>query len=108
MLKSVLIPFWLKIDGNTYKITDIANFAFNGCFGLTSIAIPNSVTSIGDYAFRSCSGLTSITALNPTPVAITQHVFTNQTKATLYVPKGSLSAYQAADYWKEFKKIVEK
>ena len=35
--------------------------AFNGCKGLTHVAIPTSVTSIGDYAFSGCRGLTSIT-----------------------------------------------
>jgi hypothetical protein len=65
------------------------------------------VTSIGDRAFRDCSALTSVTALNPNPVAITEYVFTNRRNATLYVPKGSKTAYQAADYWKEFKEIVE-
>ncbi|MCQ2771344.1 MAG: leucine-rich repeat domain-containing protein, partial [Clostridia bacterium] len=29
--------------------------AFEGCSGLTSIEIPNSVTSIGNYAFSGCS-----------------------------------------------------
>ena len=35
--------------------------AFNGCSGLTSIDIPNSVTTIGNNAFSSCSGLISCT-----------------------------------------------
>ena len=42
-----------------------------------------------------------------TPVVITQDVFTNRANATLYVPKGSKRTYEAADYWKEFKEIVE-
>ena len=54
-----------------------------------------------------CSGLTSVTVLNPTPVVIAEDVFTNRTNAILYVPEGSKSAYQTADYWKEFKEIVE-
>ena len=64
------------------------------------------MTSIGDYAFSGCSGLTSVTAYNPTPVAITENVFTNRTNATLYLRQGSKEAYQAADYWKEFKEII--
>ena len=42
----------------------IADDAFKGCSGLTSVNIPNSVTSIGDDAFFRCSGLTSVTIPN--------------------------------------------
>lgn len=42
----------------------IAEHAFEGCEGLTSVEIPNSVISIGDYAFWECSGLTSVTIGN--------------------------------------------
>ena len=42
------------------SVTEIGDFAFDGCTGLTSIVIPDSVTSIGGDAFRDCTGLTSI------------------------------------------------
>ncbi len=42
------------------SVTSIGSNAFNGCSGLTSVTIPDSVTSIGDSAFRGCSRLTSI------------------------------------------------
>ena len=42
------------------SITSIGNYAFDGCYGLSSITIPNSVTSIGNTAFGGCTGLTSI------------------------------------------------
>ena len=38
----------------------IANSAFSGCHGLTSIAIPDSVTGIGENAFSGCFRLTSV------------------------------------------------
>ena len=41
------------------SVTYIGEWAFSGC-GFTSIVIPDSVTSIGDYAFRDCSSLASI------------------------------------------------
>ena len=42
----------------------IADDAFSGCSGLTSVAIPNSVTFIGHAAFAVCSGLTSVAIPN--------------------------------------------
>jgi len=64
------------------------------------------VTSIGDAAFYDCTE-TSVTVKNPNPVSISSDVFSNSANATLYVPTGSKAAYEAADYWKEFKEIVE-
>ena len=60
----VVIPSTVRYNGTTYRVTSIGDYAFNGCSGLTSVTIGNSVTSIGDYAFNGCSGLTSITLPN--------------------------------------------
>ena len=57
---SVVIPESVTYDGTTYSVTSIGYYALRGCYGLTSIVIPNSVTSIGDDAFYGCTGLTSI------------------------------------------------
>ena len=89
------------------SVTVIDHGAFSGCYSLTSVTIGNSVTSIGGDAFWDCSCLTSVTVLNPIPVTIWGYEFSNQANITLYVPKGSKEAYQAADYWKEFKEIIE-
>ena len=51
--------------------------------------------------------MTSVTVGMETPIVITQGVFSNRANATLYVPYGCREAYEAADYWKEFKEIVE-
>ncbi|MDE6534583.1 MAG: leucine-rich repeat domain-containing protein, partial [Muribaculaceae bacterium] len=56
----VVIPASVIYNGAEYSVTSIGNAAFNGCIGLTSVAIPNSVTSIGNYAFNGCIGLTTV------------------------------------------------
>ena len=56
----VSIPSQVTYLGNNYAVTTISNNAFDGCSGLTSVIIPNSVTSIGNSAFYGC-GLTSVT-----------------------------------------------
>ena len=90
------------------SVKSIGEFAFSDCSGLTSITIGDSVTSIDDWAFNSCYNLVSVTVLNPTPVEISNNVFSNRKNATLYVPIGSKEAYLGAEYWKGFKKIIEK
>ena len=45
-------------------VTSIGDFALAGCFGLTSVAIPDSVTNIGTAAFNFCTGLTNVTIPN--------------------------------------------
>ena len=46
---------------NGIPVTAIGDDAFNGCSGIKSVVIPNSVTSIGSQAFRDCTSLTSVT-----------------------------------------------
>lgn len=89
------------------SVTSISSYSFYYCSSLTSVIIPSGVTEIGYNAFGKCDNLTAVTVGNATPVAISSDVFSNRANATLYVPAGSKAAYQAANYWKEFKEIIE-
>ncbi len=46
------------------NVTNINDYAFCECSGLTSISIPNSVTNIGNSAFAYCTNLSSVTIPN--------------------------------------------
>ena len=87
------------------SVTTIGHDAFAGCAGLTSVIIPKSVTTIGLHAFW-CPNVTSVTVEWETPLSI-YPTFSNSENATLFVPSGCKAAYEAADYWEEFKEIVE-
>ena len=97
-LESVVIP---------NSVTTIGSNAFYGCRNLTFVAIPESVTSIGNYAFSQCVNLISVTVEMTEPVTINSYVFPNRENSTLYVPIGCKTTYESANYWKDFKEIVD-
>jgi hypothetical protein len=47
----------VEINGKTCQVTAIADGAFQGCTGLTSVELPNTIGTIGVNAFDGCSGL---------------------------------------------------
>ena len=62
--KTSVIP----TDGS---VTVIGARAFNGCWGLENINIPNTITTIKSSAFEYCSGLTSL--IIPSSVTLIEH-----------------------------------
>jgi len=92
-----VIPNW---------ITTIGEMAFWNA-NMTSVTIPSSVTYIGEYAFAHPISLTTVAVRLVTPVKISENTFTDRSSTDLIVPVGSIDAYKAADYWREFKSIKE-
>lgn len=114
------------------SVTSIGSYTFQNCYSLNTITIPNNVKSISYYAFAACSGLTSVTIPNSvkymescafaecsninyvkseiiSPFSISTNVFQGiSTNATLQVPKGTKSKYEAVSGWTDiFKEIIE-
>ena len=56
----IVLPASVTKDGINYKVTSICAKAFDRCWKLTSLVIPEGVTEIGDFAFSGCVALKSI------------------------------------------------
>lgn len=95
-LTSIIVP---------NSVTSIGGYAFYNCSGLTSVTIGNSVTNIGEEAFGFRSGLSSVTCFATTPPQY-YWVFSDISSCVLYVPAGSISAYQSDNGWKVFSNIL--
>lgn len=96
------------------SVTNIGAYAFDGCRKLTTLTIPGSVESIGYFAFQHYPStcLASVYAEWDAPILLDSSVFYDgydsyRGRLTLYVPKGAKTAYENAQYWKEFKEIIE-
>lgn len=106
-LTSVVIP---------NSVTNIKYQAFQSCTGLTSVTIPSTVTSIEYRAFSGCSSLATLICYAVEPPVGEFDFWSSErglnlfaqvptSTGTLYVPASAISAYKAADQWKEWKNI---
>jgi len=100
-LQSITIPEGVKSIGGS---------VFLKCYSLTYVSLPSSLTSISYQTFSDCRNISTIYAYPTTPIKLTDYsTFSSVNKSTciLYVPAGSLKAYQEADQWKDFLNIRE-
>ena len=109
---------WFKELVIPEGVKTIGNYAFAACEYLKQLSLPSTLKSIGSKAFYFNDNLNEVISNMNNPVAITPDVFSYPglmdddivelfTKATLYVPIGTKSAYQQAEGWKEFSAIYE-
>ena len=113
---------WDKMTSVTIPegIETIGVNAFRFCSKLDKIVLPSTVTSIGAYAFYGTSNLSLLVSHIQNPFEIGKEMFMYQeseytnnimgffpTNATLYVPKGSKSKYEALSGWRQFDVIEE-
>ena len=100
-------------------VTSIGENAFAYMFNLVQLELPKSLRKIGVRLIIECNNLTSVVSHITPPYAIsnltfveTEHFETNSwmhtpSRATLYVPKGQLTAYQSLKGWNWFAEIKE-
>ena len=88
--------------------TKIISQAFADCKYMTSVVIPASISTVESRIFIGCSGLTSIVCKCTTPPVSAYYSdqspeFAGVNKdIPVYVPEGSIGAYQNAKGWDQF------
>jgi len=99
-LQSVAIPS---------GVTSLEQYCFSGCYSLQYVSMSNSVTSLGSSCFLNCSSLQKIYMEPTTPPTLgNTNAIPNNAKLVIYVPSGTLTAYQQATNWSSFaSKIFE-
>ena len=95
------------------SVTSIGYGTFTGCTSLTSVTIGNSVTEIGWHAFNLCKSLTSVYCKPTTPPTGGVYMFSYYDSGykpigcKIYVPRNSVSAYKAKQYWSDYASSIE-
>ena len=92
---SVSIPSTIKINGYTYKVTEISSKAFKNNKKLESVTIGKNVKKIGKEAFYNCKKLKKITIKSTVLQSVGKNAIKNiDKKATIKVPKKQLRKYE--------------
>lgn len=101
-------------------IMDIDSLAFFGNIKLKKVILPENLQHLGLGTFANCTELSQVVAKSPVPpyteeprvlyMELGRQVspFNNiMEDAVLYVPQGAKEAYEQAEYWRDFKTIIE-
>ena len=85
------------------SITTIGNNMLQACYCIASAIIPPNVTSIGNASFRYLYGAGEYHVLPKSPPTAGTDLFTGiVSDCIIYVPRGYLATYQAAQNWSDF------
>jgi hypothetical protein len=104
----IVIPSTITVNGTSYSVTSIDEFAFGKCSEIATLTLPANITSIGKYALASCSGISKlcVEAIEPALVDTTTFIEVDR-NLELIVPLGCTGAYKSAQYWNEFTNIKD-
>ena len=105
-------------DGSCWRLMGIVEFpegmqsigeqAFYNCRSIEGLVFPESIETIQNSAFEGCYGINSIVCKSDMPANVLNNAFDGVAKDnfTLEVPESAIQQYQAANGWKDFKRIA--
>jgi len=84
-------------------VSNLPQSLFSGCSGMQSLYLPSTITEINYSAFDGLTNLIDLHILATTPPPLSY--YSRASQVTLFVPEASITDYQAADTWKDFKAV---
>lgn len=79
------------------SVTTVGDYAFGNCPKITAFTFGTGITYIGNNVLHNCTRLSSITVNATTPPSFGGlQPFSNTNDCPIYVPSGTLSAYETA------------
>lgn len=106
--KKFTVPAEITANGITYKVTAIADKAFQGNKKLTQVVIGKNVKTIGKSAFEKCSRLKTISVKGTAVKKVGKNALKGiHAKCKIKVPKKKLNAYKKIFKGKGQKKTVK-
>ena len=99
---TIVIPSQVTIDGTTYPVIAIGDKAFQCCWNLKSVIMPNIIKPIGKYAFYSCSNMSHI-IMSDSVTLIDDYSFLGSGITSLDLPNTlntiGIQAFSFCGYW---------
>lgn len=89
------------------NVQSIGIGAFQDCIGLEGIVFGENLETLSERAFNNCYNISTIICKGKIPAKVSSEVFSGIAKDNfvLEVPEGSVSQYQTAPGWSDFKRI---
>ena len=88
----------VTLPNSLISIEDLAFYGSN----ITSVVIGTGIETIGGSCFTFNSACTSITVKATNPPTLGKNAFDSTNNCPIYVPSGSVSAYQSASGWSTY------
>lgn len=85
----IVIPATVEYENKTYKVVEVGYLAFESCWGVQSLSLPEGLLRIGDYAFSGCTSLKSVVLPN-TVTEIGEYAFKGCNELTSITLSSSL------------------
>lgn len=87
----IVIPSSITYGNTTYNVTSIEEYAFYDCNGIESVTIPSSITDVGNFAFNGCTELKELRIEDSeSTLSLGYNLYDNSTKEdTVIIGSGS-------------------